>query len=117
VGSHTSRRSIPGPLSQFKIGTRVVKPNTNIRNIIGNEVNNVTKMRASINTKLYSIAVDPKFDRFYKNGALLSLPPVNGPFIRRIDPGRISFVAHNDSHSKESNFGYSRNSFGGSYNH
>jgi hypothetical protein len=81
VGSQRSRRSIQTPLSQFKQGARVTKPSTNIRNIIGNEVNNVTKMRASINTKLYSIAIDPKYDKFYKNGALVSLPPVNGPFI------------------------------------
>lgn len=95
----------------------MLNQNSDIRNTIGNEVNNVSRMRASINSKLNSIATDPRFDRFFKNGALLTLPPVQHPVIRFVDPGRITFVAHNDAHSKESNFGYKRNDFGGFYNH
>ena len=81
------------------------------------EVKNVTKLRASINTKLNKISNDPSYDKFYRNGALLTLPPVHQPIVSLVDPGRITFVANNDAHTKESNFGYSRNKFGGFYNH
>ncbi len=78
-------------------------------------VKDVSKLRASINTKLNTIADDPKYDRFFRNGALMCLPKVNQPVISLVDPGRITFIAHNGAHSRESNFGYSRNEFGGFY--
>ena len=56
-------------------------------------------------------------DTFFKNGALVKLPPIDMPTVWVVDPGRITFVALNDAHSKESNFGFSRNKFGGFYNH
>ncbi|CAI2375383.1 unnamed protein product [Moneuplotes crassus] len=78
-------------------------------------VKDVTKLRASINTKLNTIAQDSRYDKFFKNGALLCLPSVNQPVVTVVDPGRITFTAQNDAHSRESNFGYSRNKFGGFY--
>lgn len=84
---------------------------------IQNDLNRFTQMRASMNTKLNTIMTDPSYDKFFKNGALLKLPTVQQPVIKVIDPGRISFVAQNASHSKESNLGFSRNNFGGFYMH
>ena len=126
--SRKSLRSIQDSLNHIrksnsrgshKNGSTIVRDKKAAKNIpdLGAEVNNVTKLRTSINTKLNTIVNDPSYDKFYRNGALLSLPPVHLPVVSLIDPGRVTFVANNDSHSKESNFGYSRNKFGGFYNH
>lgn len=87
------------------------------RNTIGSELDNLNKMTRAINSKLNRMTLAEAEDTFFKNGALIKLPPINKPMISCIDPGRITFVAANDAHSKESNFGYSRNKLGGFYNH
>ena len=96
-----------------------VKKNTNValRDALPTEVANVTKLRSAIDSKLNTINTDPRYDTFFRNGALITLPSIQQPVVRVIDPGRITFVANNDAHSKESNFGFSRNKFGGFYNH
>ena len=61
------------------------------------------------------MAQDPSYDKFFRNGALLTLPSINQPVVSVINTGRMTFVAKNDAHTKESNFGFSRNEFGGLY--
>lgn len=60
---------------------------------------------------------DAEYDSFFKNGALIKLPPIQHPIVSVINVGKSIFIAANDAHSKESNFGYSRNKLGGFYNH
>ena len=87
------------------------------RDTLGFELDNLNKMSTAINSKLKRMTINEAEDTFFKNGALNKLPPVQNPIISRIDSGRTTFVAGNDAHSKESNFGYSRNKLGGFYNH
>lgn len=87
------------------------------RDTFGSELDNLNKMTNAINSKLKRMTILEAEDTFFKNGALNKLPPIHNPIISRIDAGRITFVAGNDAHSKESNFGYSRNKLGGFYNH
>uniref|UniRef100_A0A7S3N8E6 Uncharacterized protein n=1 Tax=Euplotes harpa TaxID=151035 RepID=A0A7S3N8E6_9SPIT len=86
---------------------------------IAKEVQQVHKMNSSLKSKLRSSKFQntEDYDSFFKNGALMKLPPVQRPVVCLVDAGRITFVAANDAHSKESNFGFSRNKFGGFYNH
>jgi hypothetical protein len=86
-------------------------------NTISHDVNEVGRMAASLRSKFGKTKTIDEYDTFFKNGALLKLPPVHKPIVCVIDAGKTTFIAQNDAHSKESNFGFKRNEFGGFYNH
>ena len=88
-----------------------------VRGKLDHDVNEVKTMSNTILTKINRMLKDQSDDRFLSKVSLPRLPPAHRPVISRIDPGKKVFVAENDAHSKESNFGFSRNKFGGFYNH
>lgn len=128
--SQQSKKSIVNSMNRFKgtpkkqeipvFGSTQKKAQafTGKRHSLGMDLDNVNRMSNAINSKISKLMMpDVSEDPFFRNGSLLKLPPVNRPVISLIDPGRITFVAANDAHSKESNFGYSRNKLGGFYHH
>lgn len=84
---------------------------------ISNHLNQVNSMNCSLRSKLDKRSMRDDYDSFFKNGALMKLPSITQPLVNRINAGSTIFIANNDAHSKESNFGYKRNEFGGFYSH
>ena len=104
-------------VSSMKQKPTVGRTKLGLAGTLNRDVNNVYRMSNAINSKLNTFMTDPSYDKFFKNGSLLKLPSVQRPVVSVVDAGRSTFVANNDAHCKEANFGYSRNKFGGFYNH
>ena len=87
------------------------------RETIDKDVDEVNTLSNTIMSKINKIMKEQNDDKFLSRVSLPRLPPAWHPVISRIDVGRATFVAENDAHSKNSNFGYNRNKFGGFFNH
>ena len=77
----------------------------------------IRTMSNTIKTTIDRMIKEQSDDRFLTRVSLPRLPPAHRPVVMIHRSGVKAFVAENDAHSKESNFGYSRNKFGGFYNH
>ena len=110
----TGMKTILDPQSNRKYLTMIRK---GIRGPIQQDHEEVKSLSNTIFTRINQMLKDQNDEKFLSRVSLPKLPPPHHPVICRVDGGRIAFIAHNDAHSKESNFGYTRNKFGGFYNH
>lgn len=135
IGSHAQQNSIQLKLDQMRsdrlretgMSTTLLDPQSNrkyaaiakkiYRGPLNCDINEVRSMSNTILTKINQMLKDQNDDKFLMRVSLPRLPPAHHPLIVRTSGGKNAFVAENDAHSKESNFGYSRNKFGGFYNH
>jgi hypothetical protein len=84
---------------------------------VGTDAKEMKTMSNTIMTKINQMLTEQTDDGFLSRVSLPRLPVSHRPVVMVHKAGGKAFIAENDSHCKESNFGYSRNKFGGFYNH